>query len=133
MQTRQRATSRNSSNTEAASSTRPTALSMSPVLLSATAKSRRAWGTLGWALSSSRRVVNASDLSHPMHLHGHSFQVIDINGRALNGALRDTVLVTPGTSVTVAFDANNPGLWYLHCHVLWHLAAGMATLVQYDA
>jgi FtsP/CotA-like multicopper oxidase with cupredoxin domain len=79
------------------------------------------------------KFVNDTGMSHPMHLHGHSFQVIDINGRALNGALRDTVLVTPGTSVTVAFDANNPGLWYVHCHVLWHLAAGMATLVQYDA
>jgi FtsP/CotA-like multicopper oxidase with cupredoxin domain len=79
------------------------------------------------------KFVNETGMSHPMHLHGHSFQVIDINGRALNGALRDTVLVTPRTSVTVAFDANNPGLWYVHCHVLWHLAAGMATLVQYDA
>jgi FtsP/CotA-like multicopper oxidase with cupredoxin domain len=79
------------------------------------------------------KFVNDTGMSHPMHLHGHSFQVIDINGRALNGALRDTVLVTPRTSVTVAFDANNPGLWYVHCHVLWHLAAGMATLVQYEA
>jgi FtsP/CotA-like multicopper oxidase with cupredoxin domain len=79
------------------------------------------------------KFINDTGMSHPMHLHGHSFQVIDINGRALNGALRDTVFVAPGTSVTVAFDANNPGLWYVHCHVLWHLAAGMATLVQYDA
>ena len=79
------------------------------------------------------KFVNETGMSHPMHLHGHSFQVIDINGRALHGALRDTVLVTPKTSVTVAFDANNPGLWYVHCHVLWHLAAGMATLVQYEA
>jgi FtsP/CotA-like multicopper oxidase with cupredoxin domain len=79
------------------------------------------------------KFVNDTGMSHPMHLHGHSFQVIDINGGALNGALRDTILVAPGTSVTVAFDANNPGLWYVHCHVLWHLAAGMATLVQYDA
>jgi FtsP/CotA-like multicopper oxidase with cupredoxin domain len=72
-------------------------------------------------------------MSHPMHLHGHSFQVIGINGKSLNGALRDTVLVPPKSSVTVAFDANNPGIWYLHCHILWHLAAGMATLVQYEA
>lgn len=79
------------------------------------------------------KFVNETGMSHPMHLHGHSFQVVDINGRALNGALRDTVLVPPRTSVTVAFNANNPGLWYVHCHVLWHLAAGMATLVQYDA
>ena len=79
------------------------------------------------------RFINETGMSHPMHLHGHSVQVIEINGNSLNGALRDTVLVTPHTSVTVAFDANNPGIWYVHCHVLWHLAAGMATLVQYDA
>ena len=79
------------------------------------------------------KFVNQTPMSHPMHLHGHSFQVIDINGQAINGALRDTLLVPGNSSVSVAFDANNPGLWYLHCHVLWHLAAGMATLVQYQA
>ncbi len=79
------------------------------------------------------KFVNETPMSHPMHLHGHSFQVIDINGQPIRGALRDTVLVTGKSSVTIAFDANNPGLWYLHCHVLWHLAAGMATLVQYQA
>jgi FtsP/CotA-like multicopper oxidase with cupredoxin domain len=78
------------------------------------------------------KFINETGMSHPMHLHGHSFQVIEIDGRPLSGALRDTVLVPPATSVTVAFDANNPGIWYLHCHILWHLAAGMATLVQYD-
>jgi FtsP/CotA-like multicopper oxidase with cupredoxin domain len=76
--------------------------------------------------------INETGMSHPMHLHGHSFQVTGINGKSLNGALRDTILVPPKTSVTVAFDANNPGTWYLHCHILWHLAAGMATLVQYE-
>lgn len=79
------------------------------------------------------KFVNDTPMSHPMHLHGHSFQVVNINGQAINGAVRDTVLVTGNSTVSVAFDANNPGLWYLHCHVLWHLAAGMATLVQYQA
>jgi FtsP/CotA-like multicopper oxidase with cupredoxin domain len=79
------------------------------------------------------KFINETGMSHPMHLHGHSFQVIEINGKPLQGALRDTVLVPPRTSVTVAFDANNPGIWYLHCHILWHLAAGMAVLVQYEA
>jgi len=78
------------------------------------------------------KFINETGMSHPMHLHGHSFQVIEINGKPLNGALRDTILVPPKMSVTVAFDANNPGTWYLHCHILWHLAAGMATLVQYE-
>jgi FtsP/CotA-like multicopper oxidase with cupredoxin domain len=79
------------------------------------------------------KFINQTGMSHPMHLHGHSFQVIEINGKALQGALRDTVLLPPRASVTVAFDANNPGTWYLHCHVLWHLAAGMAVLVQYES
>jgi FtsP/CotA-like multicopper oxidase with cupredoxin domain len=78
------------------------------------------------------KFINETGMSHPMHLHGHSFQVIEINGKPQNGALRDTILVPPKMSVTVAFDANNPGTWYLHCHILWHLAAGMATLVQYE-
>jgi FtsP/CotA-like multicopper oxidase with cupredoxin domain len=75
--------------------------------------------------------INDTPMSHPMHLHGHSFQVIAINGQTVNGALRDTLLVPGKSNVTIAFDANNPGTWYLHCHVLWHLAAGMATLVSY--
>jgi FtsP/CotA-like multicopper oxidase with cupredoxin domain len=78
------------------------------------------------------KFINETGMSHPMHLHGHSFQVIQINGKPQNGALRDTILVPPKMSVAVAFDANNPGTWYLHCHILWHLAAGMATLVQYE-
>jgi FtsP/CotA-like multicopper oxidase with cupredoxin domain len=78
--------------------------------------------------------VNDTPMSHPMHLHGHAFQVTNINGQAINGAVRDTILIPGGrNSVTVVFEANNPGLWYLHCHILWHLAAGMATLVQYQA
>jgi FtsP/CotA-like multicopper oxidase with cupredoxin domain len=79
------------------------------------------------------KFVNETPMSHPMHLHGHSYQVVAINDRRFNGALRDTVLVPGQTSVTVEFDANNPGLWYVHCHILWHLDAGMATLVQYEA
>ena len=79
------------------------------------------------------KFVNDTPMSHPMHLHGHTFQVIDINGQPMKGAMRDTLLVTGKSSISVTFDANNPGLWYVHCHVLWHLAAGMATLVQYEA
>ncbi len=79
------------------------------------------------------KFVNETPMSHPMHLHGHSFQVVAINDRPLQGAMRDTVLVPGRTSVTVAFDANNPGLWFVHCHVLWHLEAGMAALLEYQA
>ena len=78
------------------------------------------------------KFVNGTPMAHPMHLHGHSFQVVEVNGQAIQGALRDTVLLPGRSTVTVVFDANNPGIWYVHCHVLWHLAAGMATPVQYD-
>jgi len=73
---------------------------------------------------------NTTMMSHPMHLHGHVFQIVEINGKALSGANRDTILVPPKASVKVAFDANNPGLWAFHCHNLYHMAAGMfATLI----
>ena len=76
-------------------------------------------------------MVNHSMMSHPMHLHGHAFQVIAINNTKLRGAVRDTVLVPPMGRVTVAFDANNPGRWALHCHNLYHMATGMLTEVRY--
>ncbi|HUN00898.1 MAG TPA: multicopper oxidase domain-containing protein [Halothiobacillus sp.] len=75
---------------------------------------------------------NHSMMSHPMHLHGHSFQVVALNGKTINGALRDTVLVPPMSSVKIAFDANNPGRWPLHCHNLYHMARGMMTEVRYS-
>ena len=75
--------------------------------------------------------VNQTPMPHPMHLHGHEFQVVEINDQRFSGAVRDTVLVPPGHRVVVAFDANNPGLWALHCHLLYHLDAGMFTTLRY--
>lgn len=76
---------------------------------------------------------NASMMGHPMHLHGHHFQVVAIDGRRLAGAVRDTVWVPPMREVTVAFDAANPGTWAFHCHHLYHMATGMMTVVDYAA
>jgi FtsP/CotA-like multicopper oxidase with cupredoxin domain len=78
-------------------------------------------------------MVNHSMMPHPMHLHGHAFQVIAINGAPFAGAVRDTVLVPPMGSVTIAFDANNPGRWAFHCHNLYHMMTGMMTEVRYPA
>ena len=75
--------------------------------------------------------VNQTPMPHPMHLHGHEFQVVEINDERFSGAVRDTVLVPPRHRVVVAFDANNPGLWALHCHLLYHLDAGMFTTLRY--
>ena len=79
------------------------------------------------------RLVNRTDMSHPIHLHGHPFQVIAIDGSSFAGALRDTVLVPVGGTVTIAFAADNPGHWAFHCHNLYHMAAGMMTSVRYEA
>ncbi len=70
---------------------------------------------------------NMSMMAHPMHLHGHHFQVVALNGRALSGALRDTVHVPPMSMVTVALDAGEAARWMLHCHHMPHLATGMMT------
>ena len=77
-------------------------------------------------------MVNNSQMAHPMHLHGHHFQVVEVQGRALNGAVRDTVLVPIGGSVSIAFDADNRGRWPFHCHNLLHMATGMMSEVAYS-
>jgi FtsP/CotA-like multicopper oxidase with cupredoxin domain len=78
-------------------------------------------------------LVNQSMMAHPMHLHGHHFQVVALNGTPLSGAVRDTVLVPVNGSVTLAFEADNPGRWLFHCHNLYHMATGMMTEVVYAA
>lgn len=75
---------------------------------------------------------NETAMSHPMHLHGHDFQVVEIDGKKLNGALRDTLVIPPKSASKVIFDANNPGIWAFHCHILYHMAAGMFTVVRYE-
>lgn len=78
-------------------------------------------------------LVNHSMMAHPMHLHGHAFQIVSVNGRKIAGAVRDTVLVTPMMGrVTFAFDADNPGRWAFHCHNLYHMMTGMMTEFRYD-
>lgn len=76
--------------------------------------------------------VNETGMSHPMHLHGHVFQVTEIDGRRRAGAMRDTVFVLPKQTVKVQFDAAYPGYWMIHCHLLYHQAAGMMTVLRYD-
>lgn len=70
---------------------------------------------------------NMSMMGHPMHLHGHSFQVVDTGAGRFAGALRDTVYVPPMARVTVALDAGEAASWMLHCHHMPHLASGMMT------
>ncbi|MCZ4260090.1 multicopper oxidase family protein [Limimaricola sp. G21655-S1] len=68
---------------------------------------------------------------HPIHLHGHVFRVISRDGKpTMHREWRDTVLMAPEERVEIAFRANNPGDWMLHCHVLAHQSAGMAALIR---
>jgi FtsP/CotA-like multicopper oxidase with cupredoxin domain len=76
-------------------------------------------------------LTNRTGMSHPMHLHGHHFQVVSVNGTRVKGAVRDTELVPVGGSVTLAFDAANRGEWMFHCHNLYHMRSGMMTQVRY--
>jgi FtsP/CotA-like multicopper oxidase with cupredoxin domain len=76
---------------------------------------------------------NMSMMTHPMHLHGHHFQIVAINGMPFAGAVRDTVIVPHMMSVTLAFDAVNSGnAWAFHCHHLYHMATGMMATIGYE-
>ena len=68
---------------------------------------------------------------HPMHLHGFSFRVLTRNGaEAPYSQWADTVLMAPEDTVEVAFVADNPGDWMLHCHVTDHQMAGLMTVLR---
>jgi len=68
---------------------------------------------------------------HPMHLHGHSFRVLSRNGApAPHRQWADTVLVPPKEAVDIAFVADNPGDWMLHCHVTDHQVSGMMAILR---
>jgi FtsP/CotA-like multicopper oxidase with cupredoxin domain len=76
------------------------------------------------------RLLMSNDTSfpHAMHLHGMHFREV-LAGDAL-GPMRDTLLMDAGEQREIAFNANNPGSWLLHCHMLSHAAAGMMTWID---
>ncbi|WP_424214037.1 multicopper oxidase family protein [Streptomyces sp. BI20] len=72
---------------------------------------------------------NSTTMWHPLHLHGHTFALAGGAG----GARKDTAPVLPGQTLTAEFDADNPGLWMVHCHNVYHAEAGMMTVLGYRA
>ena len=72
-------------------------------------------------------MLGGSMMAHPMHLHGHAFQVVGVGMDRIAGAVRDTVHVPPMGMVTVAVDAGEAARGMLHCHHMAHLATGMMT------
>ncbi|WP_272952163.1 multicopper oxidase family protein [Mycolicibacterium hodleri] len=79
--------------------------------------------------SASLTFANTTMMWHPMHLHGHTFQVVNRDGSP--GARKDTVIVLPRQNLRVAFLADNPGTWMMHCHNTYHQDAGMMTSIDY--
>jgi FtsP/CotA-like multicopper oxidase with cupredoxin domain len=78
-------------------------------------------------------IHNMTGMAHPMHLHGHYFKVTAIGSTAFDGALRDVVLVPPMETVTITFDADNPGTWAFHCHHAYHMNSGMMGVIAYSS
>lgn len=75
-------------------------------------------------------VINATDMWHPVHLHGHTYALAGIDS---HGARKDTATVLPHNKLVLDFDADNPGEWMLHCHNLYHSESGMMTTIAYHA
>jgi len=86
-------------------------------------------------------IQNNDQNAHPFHLHGHKFQVIyqgdgDYNSSAVeeylknvtNPVRRDTVITNAGGYTVIRFVADNPGVWIFHCHIEWHLQAGLGAV-----
>lgn len=104
---------------------------------------RYVWIINGKAIHQDRNIVinegdiirftfkNNTMMHHPMHLHGHFFRVINKNGEY--SPLKHTVDVSPHTSRTIEFYANEPGEWMLHCHNLYHMKTGMARVISYSS
>ena len=76
--------------------------------------------------------TNTTKMGHPMHLHGLDFQVTEIDGEKIEGAMRDTLLVPAGANMKMEFDAIYPGVWAFHCHIPYHSASGMFTVLKYE-
>lgn len=72
-------------------------------------------------------ITNDTEMWHPFHLHGHTYQ------HEGGGPRKDTSIVLPKQTLTVDFDADNPGLWVAHCHNIYHAETGMTTVIGYRA
>ncbi|RMG03310.1 MAG: copper oxidase, partial [Nitrospirae bacterium] len=75
-------------------------------------------------------MINRTMMHHPMHLHGHFFRVINKHGEY--SPLKHTVDVAPMSTTVIEFYTDEPGDWFFHCHLLYHLKVGMARVLHYD-
>ncbi len=75
-------------------------------------------------------LYNGSMMRHPMHLHGHDFRVL--NGQGDYAPLKNIIDIMPMETDTIEFNANVKGDWFFHCHILYHMMAGMGRIFSYE-
>ncbi|MFN3968896.1 multicopper oxidase domain-containing protein [Flavobacterium sp.] len=75
-------------------------------------------------------MYNGSMMRHPMHLHGHDFRAI--NGQGDYAPLKNIIDIMPMETDTIEFEANVEGDWFFHCHILYHMMAGMGRVFSYE-
>ena len=79
-------------------------------------------------------LVNDTQWPHAIHFHGHHARVLERNGTAVEHEMwKDTVLLDRQERARIAFVADNPGKWMIHCHMLEHQAAGMTSWFVVEA
>jgi len=75
-------------------------------------------------------ITNNSMMRHPMHLHGHDFRVVNSQGEY--SPLKNVLDIMPMETDTIEFAANQSGNWFFHCHILFHMMAGMGRVFTYN-
>ena len=75
------------------------------------------------------KFINDTMMHHPLHLHGHFFRLL--NGQGTFAPLKHTVDVPPMGKTSIEFEANERGDWFFHCHLLYHMKAGMTRVISY--
>ncbi|RQP14907.1 MAG: copper oxidase [Chryseobacterium sp.] len=75
-------------------------------------------------------LYNNSMMRHPMHLHGHDFRVVNEHGDY--APLKNVVDIMPMETTVLEFPANQDGDWFFHCHILYHMMAGMGRIFEYE-
>jgi len=75
-------------------------------------------------------LYNGSMMRHPMHLHGHDFRAL--NGQGEFAPLKNVLDIMPMETDTIEFLANAEGDWFFHCHILYHMMAGMNRVFSYE-
>jgi FtsP/CotA-like multicopper oxidase with cupredoxin domain len=75
-------------------------------------------------------IYNGSMMRHPMHLHGHDFRII--NGQGDYAPLKNIIDIMPMETDILEFNANVEGDWFFHCHILYHMMAGMGRVFTYE-